>query len=401
MTLIAENILHNIKPSITLLAESKAAELKAKGINIISLTIGEPDFDTPENIKLAAIDAINKGYTKYMAAGGNKTLKEAIAQKLKKENNLEYNINQICVSSGAKQVIYNALMATINTGEEVIILSPYWVSYPEMVKIAHGKPVMVECNKSDFSLDIKAIEHSITAKTKWLILNSPNNPTGYVYHYRELKALTDMLAKYEHVHVLSDEIYEHLAYDNSKFYSFAEIEPKLKDRILVVNGLSKSYAMTGWRIGYAAGNEELIKAMTIVQSQSTSGACSISQMAAIEALQGTQNSVVERKETYKKRRDLVFELIRQIEDFKCHKPQGAFYFYIDCSGLLGKKTPTTGKILQNSNDITEYFLEEAHVAVVTGNAFGFENYIRISYATSEDNLKLAFARLKEACDKLL
>lgn len=400
MPFIAENITHNIKPSITLLAEAKATELKAKGINIISLTIGEPDFDTPDNIKLAAIDAINKGYTKYMAAGGNKALKQAVVTKLQKENNLEYNANQICVSSGAKQVIYNALMATINPGEEVIILAPYWVSYPEMVKIANGKPVIVDCNKNDFSLDIKAIEQAITPKTKWLIFNSPNNPTGYVYSYDELKTLTDILLKHEHVHVLSDEIYEHLIYDDNKFYSFAEIEPKLKNRVLIVNGLSKSYAMTGWRIGYAAGNEELIKAMTIVQSQSTSGACSISQMAAIEALNGVQNSVIERNKVYQKRRDLVFELIEQIEGLKCDKPKGAFYFYIDCSELLGKKT-LAGKILENSNDITAYFLEEAHVAVVTGSAFGFEGYIRISYATSEDNLKLAFARIKEACDKLL
>ena len=401
MSFISENITKNIKPSLTLLVDAKANELKAKGYKVISLAIGEPDFDTPENVKLAAIDAINKGYTKYTAAGGAPELKAAIANKFKRENNIEYNANEICVSAGAKQVIYNAFMATLNPEDEVIILAPFWVSYPEMVKISGGVPVIIDTNKEkEFCLNVERIEKAITAKTKWLMINSPNNPCGYVYSYNELRLLADMLLKYEHVHVLSDDIYEHLIYDNEKFYTLAEVEPKLKSRVLTVNGVSKTYAMTGWRIGYGAGSAELIKAMGIVQSQSTSGACSISQMAAVEALNGNQDFLLERNEIYKARRNMVAQELNNIDGLKCDIPNGAFYLFVDCSRLFGKKTPQ-GKVLSDSNDVAAYFMDQVYVAVVAGSSFGADGYFRISYATSEANLVEGCKRIKEACSILI
>jgi aspartate aminotransferase len=401
MSFISENITKNIKPSLTLLVDAKANELRAKGYKVISLAIGEPDFDTPENIKLAAIEAINKGYTKYTAAGGAPELKAAIANKFKRENNIEYNANEICVSAGAKQVIYNAFMATLNPEDEVIILAPFWVSYPEMVKISGGIPVIVDAEKErGFCLNIERIEKAITAKTKWLMINSPSNPSGYVYSYNELRLLADMLLKYDHVHVLSDDIYEHLIYDDEKFYTLAEVEPKLKSRVLTVNGVSKTYAMTGWRIGYGAGSAELIKAMGIVQSQSTSGACSISQMAAVEALNGNQDFLLERNEIYKVRRNMVAQELNDIEGLKCDIPKGAFYLFVDCSKLFGKKTPQ-GKILSDSNDVAAYFMDQVYVAVVAGSSFGADGYFRISYATSEVNLVEGCKRIKEACSVLI
>ncbi len=401
MSFISENITKNIKPSLTLLVDAKANELRAKGYKVISLAIGEPDFDTPENIKLAAIEAINKGYTKYTAAGGAPELKATIANKFKRENNIEYNANEICVSAGAKQVIYNAFMATLNPEDEVIILAPFWVSYPEMVKISGGVPVIVDAEKErGFCLNIERIEKAITAKTKWLMINSPSNPSGYVYSYNELRLLAEMLLKYDHVHVLSDDIYEHLIYDDEKFYTLAEVEPKLKSRILTVNGVSKTYAMTGWRIGYGAGSAELIKAMGIVQSQSTSGACSISQMAAVEALNGNQDFLLERNEIYKTRRNMVAQELNNIEGLKCDIPKGAFYLFVDCSRLFGKKTPQ-GKVLCDSNDVAGYFMDQVYVAVVAGSSFGVDGYFRISYATSEVNLVEGCKRIKEACSILI
>lgn len=401
MKMISNNITNNIKPSLTLLIDAKAKDLKAKGYEIISLGIGEPDFDTPANIKLAAIEAIKKGYTKYMPAGGVIELKKAIINKFKRENSIEYDLNEVCVSSGAKQVIYNALMASINPGDEVILIAPFWVSYPEMVKIAGGVPVVVNSKMNDqFDLDIEAIEKAITDKTKWIIINSPNNPCGSVYGKDILREFANMLLRHKHVYVLSDDIYEHLTYDDeNKFYSLLQVEPKLKDKVLVVNGLSKTYAMTGWRLGYGAGPAELIKAMGIVQSQSTSGACSISQMAAIEALNGPQDFIKERNLKFLERRDLVVEKINQVPGLKCSVPKGAFYVFVDCSSLFGKKT-VKGELIKNSNDVATYLLEQAYVTVVPGSAFGAEGFFRISYSTSNENLVEACERVKKACQEL-
>lgn len=400
MSLVSEYLSKNIKPSSILMIETKARELKAQGQPIISLGTGEPDFDTPEYIKIAAIDAINKGYTKYTPSGGLNELKLAIQTKFKRENNLEYDLDEISASSGAKQVIYNALMASLNPGEEVLILAPYWVSYPEMVKIARGTPVIVELDsKNNFKLDINKIETSITAKTKWLLLNSPNNPCGTVYDQDELKALANMLLKHPHIYILTDDIYEHLVYDNCKFHTLAQVEPKLKSRILTVNGVSKTYAMTGWRIGYCGGPAELIKAMTTMQTQTTSSPCSISQMAAAAALSGPQDFIKETTKIYHARRNKVVTLLNQVDGLKCHLAQGAFYLLIHCSDLFGKKTPS-GKIIKNSHDIANYLLEHADVAVVPGEAFGIEGFFRISYAINEKNLIEACERIKLACEKL-
>ena len=402
MSIVADYLTKNIKPSLTLLVDTKANELRAQGHQIISLGVGEPDFNTPDNIKTAAIEAIHNNYTKYSSSGGIKELKNAIISKFMRENNLQYNSDEICVSAGAKQVIYNAFMASLNPKEEVIILSPYWVSYTEMVKIAGGEPVIVNCDvKNNFSLPIAEIEKAITSKTKWLMLNSPNNPCGSVYTYDELRALADMLLKHEHVYILSDDIYEHLIYDQTKFHTIAEIEPKLKARVLTINGVSKAYAMTGWRIGYCGGPAELIKAMCMVQSQSTSGACSISQMAAVEALNGPQDFIQERNKILVSRRNLIVETINQIPGLKCTTPKGAFYVFVDCSAMFGKKTPA-GKIINDSNDVASYILEQAHVAVVSGDAFGpnANGFFRVSYATSNDNLVESCRRIKMAAMQL-
>lgn len=397
MGVISNNLKNNIKPSPTLIATAKANELKAQGFPIISLCAGEPDFDTPEHIKAAAIEAINQGYTKYTAAGGDKELKEAIINKFKRDNNLNYNLNEVCASSGAKQSIYNAFMATINPGDEVIIPIPYWVSYPEMVKIAGGVPVILK--GKDFNLNVQELEKSITDKTKWLMLNSPSNPSGIVYSHQSLRELADLLLKHENVHVLSDDIYEHLIYDETKFYTLAQIEPNLKDRILIVNGVSKAYAMTGWRIGYAAGPAELIKAMTTIQSQSTSSPCSISQRAGIAALNGPQDFIEGTRKVFTRRRDIAHKLINSIPGLKCDLPEGTFYMFINCSGLYGKKTPD-GKIINNSNDLVIYLLEQVYLAVVDGTPFGAEGYFRISYATSDEQLIKGCELMKEACEML-
>lgn len=399
MSFLANN-LNNIKPSPTIAVSMKAAELKAAGKNIISLSMGEPDFDTPDNIKNAAIEAIKKGDTKYTAVDGTAALKKAIIAKFKRENELDYKASEIIVSTGAKQVIYNALVATLNKGDEVLIQAPYWVSYPDMVLLAGGNPVIVESDaKNNFKLTAQKLAEKITPKTKWLILNSPSNPTGACYSQDELKTLAEILLKHPQIHVMSDDIYEHLTFDGLKFSTIAQAEPRLKDRTLIVNGVSKSYAMTGWRIGYGAGDEKLIKAMAMIQSQSTSSTTSIGQAAAVEALSGAQDYIAMGKKVFEKRRDLVVKMLNEIDGINCNTPNGAFYVFPSCTGFYGKKTPQ-GNIIKNDNDFSAYLLEEALVAVVPGIAFGAEGFFRISYAASDDFLKDAMLRIKAACEKL-
>ncbi len=392
---IVSNSLKRIKPSPTIAVTQKARELKAAGKDVIGLGAGEPDFDTPENIKQAAIDAINRGDTKYTAVDGTPDLKKAIVNKFKRENNLEYSTNEITVGTGGKQVIYNALMATLNKGDEVIIPAPYWVSYPDMVLLAGGNPKIVKCNENDgFKLTPKNLKKAITKKTKWLILNSPSNPTGVSYTKEEIEELSEVLIKNKNVHILSDDIYEHITYDNFNFFTIAQVS-KLKNRTLTMNGVSKSYAMTGWRIGYAAGPKEIIKAISKIQSQSTSNPSSISQAAAVEALNGSQDFIQERSNAFKERRDFVVNSLNNIKGISCLKPNGAFYVFPSCKKLLGKKTK-----LKTDSEFVEKLLEKANVAVVQGSAFGLEGYFRISYATSMDNLKKALERIKSFCESL-
>ena len=392
---IVSNSLKRIKPSPTIAVSQKARELKAAGKDVIGLGAGEPDFDTPENIKQAAIAAINRGDTKYTAVDGTPDLKKAIVNKFKRENNLEYSTNEITVGTGGKQVIYNALMATLNKGDEVIIPAPYWVSYPDMVLLAGGNPKIVKCNENDgFKLTPKNLKKAITKKTKWLILNSPSNPTGTSYTKEEIEALSEVLIKNKNVHILSDDIYEHITYDNFNFFTIAQVS-KLKNRTLTMNGVSKSYAMTGWRIGYAAGPKEIIKAISKIQSQSTSNPSSISQAAAVEALNGTQDFIQERANAFKERRDFVVNSLNNIKGISCLKPSGAFYVFPSCKKLLGKKTK-----LKTDSEFVEKLLEKANVAVVQGSAFGLDGYFRISYATSMDNLKKALERIKSFCESL-
>jgi aspartate aminotransferase len=392
--------LGKIKASPTIAVAMKAAELKAAGKDIISLGMGEPDFDTPENIKNAAIEAIKKGDTKYTAVDGTAALKKAIISKLKRENNLEYKPSEICVSNGAKQVIFNALLATINAEDEVIIPAPYWVSYPDMVLLAGGNPVIVESSAANnFKITPEALEAKITQKTKWIILNSPSNPTGACYSSAELKALAEVLLRHPQVHVMADDIYEHLIFDDLKFATIAEIEPKLKERTLIVNGVSKAYAMTGWRIGYGAGPEKLLKAMSTIQSQSTSSPSSVSQAASVEALNGVQDYIQNSRKVFQARRDMVVAMLNKIEGIDCNTPNGAFYVFPSCKGLYGKKT-SAGKAIENDNDFASYLLEEALVAVVPGVAFGAPDFFRISYAASEEFLQNSMQRIAEACAKL-
>jgi aspartate aminotransferase len=392
--------LGKIKASPTIAVAMKAAELKAAGKDIISLGMGEPDFDTPENIKNAAIEAIKKGDTKYTAVDGTAALKKAIISKLKRENNLEYKPSEICVSTGAKQVIFNALLATINAEDEVIIPAPYWVSYPDMVLLAGGNPVIVESSAANnFKITPEALEAKITQKTKCIILNSPSNPTGACYSSAELKALAEVLLRHPQVHVMADDIYEHLIFDDLKFATIAEIEPKLKERTLIVNGVSKAYAMTGWRIGYGAGPEKLLKAMSTIQSQSTSSPSSVSQAASVEALNGVQDYIQNSRKVFQARRDMVVAMLNKIEGIDCNTPNGAFYVFPSCKGLYGKKT-SAGKAIENDNDFASYLLEEALVAVVPGVAFGAPDFFRISYAASEEFLQNSMQRIAEACAKL-
>ncbi len=392
---IVSNSLKRIKPSPTIAVTSKAREMRAAGKDVIGLGAGEPDFDTPDNIKEAAIEAIRKGDTKYTAVDGTPALKKAIQDKFNRENNLKYNIDEISVGTGGKQVLYNAFMATINKGDEVLIPAPYWVSYPDIILLAGGKPKIVKCEEKDnFKLTPKKLKKAISKKTKWIILNSPSNPTGSAYTKDEIISLSKILLKYKKTYILSDDIYEHITYDDFKFFTIAQID-KLKKRTLTMNGVSKSYSMTGWRIGYAAGPKEIIKAMAKIQSQSTSNPTSISQAAAVEALNGTQEFIKERSDSFKERRDFVVDSLNNIKGINCLKPEGAFYVFPSCKKLLGKKTK-----LKTDKDFVEKLLEQSEVAVVQGSAFGLDGYFRISYATSMENLKKAMGRIKNFCENL-
>ena len=392
---IVSNSLKRIKPSPTIAVTSKAREMRAAGKDVIGLGAGEPDFDTPDNIKEAAIEAIRRGDTKYTAVDGTPALKKAIQDKFNRENNLKYNIDEISVGTGGKQVLYNAFMATINKGDEVLIPAPYWVSYPDIILLAGGKPKIVKCEEKDnFKLTPKKLKKAISKKTKWIILNSPSNPTGSAYTKDEIISLSKILLKYKKTYILSDDIYEHITYDNFKFFTIAQID-KLKKRTLTMNGVSKSYSMTGWRIGYAAGPKEIIKAMAKIQSQSTSNPTSISQAAAVEALNGTQEFIKERSDSFKERRDFVVDSLNNIKGINCLKPEGAFYVFPSCKKLLGKKTK-----LKTDKDFVEKLLEQSEVAVVQGSAFGLDGYFRISYATSMENLKKAMSRIKSFCENL-
>ncbi|QQM31662.1 pyridoxal phosphate-dependent aminotransferase [Martelella lutilitoris] len=396
MALLAD-ALSRVKPSATIAVAQKARDLKAKGRDVISLGAGEPDFDTPDNIKQAAIEAINRGETKYTPVPGIQPLREAIVAKFKRENNLDYKPSQTIVGTGGKQILFNAFMATLNPGDEVVIPAPYWVSYPEMVALCGGTPVFVSAKKEDnYKLQAEDLEKAITPNTKWFIFNSPSNPSGAAYTHDELKALTDVLMRHENVWVLTDDMYEHLTYGDFKFVTPVEIEPGLYDRTLTMNGVSKAYAMTGWRIGYAAGPEVLIKAMTTIQSQQTSGACSIAQWASVEALNGTQDFIPERKAAFEKRRDLVVSMLNQATGIECPVPEGAFYVYPSCAGLMGKTAPT-GKVMETDEDFVTELLESEGVAVVHGSAFGLGPNFRISYATSEAELEEACNRIQRFC----
>jgi aspartate aminotransferase len=399
MSLIASRI-GRIKPSPTVAAGQKARELRATGRDIISLDAGEPDFDTPDSIKEAGIAAIRTGQTKYTAVDGTQELKAAIAAKFKRENGLEYGLDQITVGAGGKHVLFNALMATLDPGDEVIVPAPYWVSYPDMTILAEGTPVIVQCPEDKgFKLQPADLERAITPKTKWLILNSPSNPTGAAYTRAELKGLADVLLRHPQVHVLNDDMYEHLVYDDFEFTTIAQVEPGLYDRTLTVNGVSKSYAMTGWRIGYAGGPAALIKAMAKIQSQSTTNPSSISQAAAVAALNGPQDFIAERGLAFKERRDLVVSMLNQAKGITCHRPEGAFYVFPSCAGTIGRKTPD-GKIIATDEDFALYLLMEAGVSVVFGAAFGMSPFFRISYAASIESLEDACGRIQRACAAL-
>mgnify|MGYP001145376092 CR=1 FL=1 len=386
--------LSRVKPSATIAVSQKARELKAKGKDVIGLGAGEPDFDTPDNIKQAAIDAIKRGETKYTPVSGIPELRQAIAAKFKRENGLDYKPEQTIVGTGGKQILFNAFMATLNPGDEVIVPAPYWVSYPEMVALTGGTPVFVNTKQEDnFKLTAADLEKAITPKTKWLIFNSPSNPTGAAYTHDELKALTDVLVRHPQVWILTDDMYEHLVYGDFTFATPAQVEPSLYERTLTMNGVSKAYAMTGWRIGYAAGPLALIKAMDMVQGQQTSGACSIAQWAAVEALNGPQDFIAKNKAIFQGRRDLVVSMLNQANGIQCPTPEGAFYVYPSCAGLIGKKTEA-GKVINTDEDFVTELLEAEGVAVVQGSAFGLGPNFRISYATSEELLEEACRRIQ-------
>ena len=392
--------LSRVQPSATIAVSDKARQLRAAGRDVIGLGAGEPDFDTPDNIKQAAIDAIQRGETKYTAVTGIDELKKAICDKLKRDNGLDYEPAQCFVAPGGKPVIYDAMMATLNPGDEVIIPAPYWVSYPDIVNLAGGTPVSVETRVEDgFKLQPEDLEAAITDATKWFIFNSPSNPSGAAYSAAELKKLTDVLVKYPHVWVLTDDMYEHLTYDNFVFATPAQVEPALYDRTLTMNGVSKAYCMTGWRIGYCAGPLALIKAMTKIQSQSTSNPTSISQWAAVEALNGPQDFIAENNRAFKRRRDMVVDLLNQADGISCIKPEGAFYVYPSCAGCIGKTAPN-GTVIDSDEAFATQLLEAEGVAVVHGAAFGLSPFFRISYATSDENLSEACQRIARFCASL-
>ncbi|KQO66474.1 pyridoxal phosphate-dependent aminotransferase [Methylobacterium sp. Leaf89] len=392
--------LSRVKPSATIAMTQKARELKAQGMDVISLSVGEPDFDTPQHIKDAAIEAIRRGETKYPPVSGIVSLREAIAKKFKRENGLDYKPSQTIVGTGGKHVIYNALLATLNPGDEVVIPRPYWVSYPEMVVLCGGTPVFAETDMAhDFKLQPEELERVITPKTKWIILNSPSNPSGAAYARDELKKITDVLMRHPQVWVLTDDMYEHLTYGDFEFVTPAQIEPGLYERTLTMNGVSKAYAMTGWRIGYAAGPEHLIKAMDFVQGQQTSGASTISQWAAVAALEGTQAHLAEFRKAFHTRRDLVVSMLNQTKGLKCPTPEGAFYVYPSCAETIGRKTPA-GKTIATDEDFVVELLQAEGVAAVHGSAFGLGPNLRISYATSNAALEEACTRIQRFCGSL-
>jgi aspartate aminotransferase len=400
MAFLAEQ-LKRVKPSPTIAVTDKARALKAAGRDVIGLGAGEPDFDTPDNIKKAAVAAIESGRaSKYTAVDGIPELKAAVARKFKRENKLDYKPSQIIIGTGGKQVLYNALMATLNPGDQVIIPAPYWVSYPDMVLLAGGEPVAVETSMADgFKMKSETLERAITPQTKWLIFNSPSNPTGAAYTRAELKAVTDVLARHPHVWVMTDDMYEHLTYDDFVFSTPAEIEPKLYERTLTINGCSKAYCMTGWRIGYAGGPEPLIKAMALIQSQSTSNPTAVSQWAAVEALDGPQDFIPKHNAVFKERRDLVVSMLNQAKGIECPRPEGAFYVYPSCAGTMGKTAPT-GKKLATDEDFVTELLDAEGVAVVQGSAFGVGPAFRISYATRTEDLEEACRRIQRFCGNL-
>ncbi|HTJ02130.1 MAG TPA: pyridoxal phosphate-dependent aminotransferase [Methylovirgula sp.] len=389
-----------VKPSATIVMTQKARELKAAGRDVISLSVGEPDFDTPDNIKKAAMDAIARGDTKYTPVAGIPPLREAIAAKFKRENGLDYKPSQTIVGTGGKHILFNAFLATVNPGDEVIIPAPYWVSYPDMVAIAGGKPVFVETTMAHgFKLQAADLERAITPKTKWLMLNSPSNPSGAAYTHAEMKALTDVLLAHPHVWVLTDDIYEHLIYGDFVFVTPAQVEPRLMERTLTMNGVSKSYAMTGWRIGFAAGPDQLIKAMDMLQGQQTSGACSIAQWASVEALTGPQDFIAERRKIFEDRRNLVVSMLNQAKYLSCPAPEGAFYVYPSCADAMGRKTPD-GRVIANDADFVGALLDAEGVAVVQGSAFGLGPNFRLSYATSTQALEDACSKIQRFCASL-
>ncbi|MFV1876923.1 pyridoxal phosphate-dependent aminotransferase [Nioella sp.] len=399
MTFLSET-LARVKPSPTIAVSTLAAELKAAGKDVIGLGAGEPDFNTPQNICDAAKAAIDAGKTKYTAPDGIVELKQAICDKLQRDNGLSYTTKQVSIGTGGKQILYNALMATLNPGDEVVIPAPYWVSYPDMVLLAGGEPVIASARAENaYKLTAEELEAAITPKTKWFIFNSPSNPTGAGYNAEELKALTDVLMRHPHVWVMTDDMYEHLVYDGFEFVTPAQVEPGLYDRTLTCNGVSKAYAMTGWRIGYAAGPESLIGAMRKIQSQSTSNPCSISQWAAVEALNGTQDYIATNNEVFKRRRDMVVEMLNEAKGISCPTPEGAFYVYPSIAGCMGKTTPG-GKLIETDEDFATALLEEKGVAVVFGGAFGLSPNFRVSYATSDENLEKACTRIQEFCAAL-
>lgn len=397
---ILSNRVKNVKPSPTLSLAAIAGELKAQGKDVISLSVGEPDFDTPAHICAAGKQAMDDGKTRYTPVPGTPALRQAICDKFKNENGIEYTPDQVIVGTGGKQVLYNAFMATINPGDEVVIPAPYWVSYPDMVELAEGKSVIVECPaENGFKLQAADLEAAITDKTKWVIFNSPSNPTGAAYTKDEMKAVLDVIERHPHVYVMSDDIYEHLVYDGFEFATPAQVAPSLKDRILTINGVSKAYAMTGWRIGYAAGPVDIIKAMSKIQGQSTSNPSSISQEAALAALTGDQTFLNQWRDAFQKRRDLVLARLDAIDGISCIKPEGAFYIYAGCEGVIGKVTPQ-GKKIETDEDFAQYLLGELNVSVVHGGAFGLSPFFRISYALSEADLEKACDRIEEAVNGL-
>ena len=399
MTFIADR-LKRIKPSMTVGINIKANALRAEGKDVLVLAAGEPDFDTPLNIRKAASEAMNSGQTRYVPGKGTPALQKAIQSKFLNDNNLQYDLDEIIVGVGGKHIIYNAMMATINPNDEVIIPAPFWVSYPDIVLLAEGKPVIVQCPESqNFKITADQLEKNITDKTKWLMLNSPSNPTGSLYSKQELKQLAEVLLEYPNVLVMSDDIYEKVIYDNLEFATIASVEPKLKDRCLTLNGVSKAYCMTGWRLGYCGASKEIIAAMNKIQSQSTTSTSSISMAAAVEALNGPQEFITNHNKAFVRRRDLVVNLLNSIDGLSCLTPQGAFYVYPSCEGVLGKETPD-GKEIFNDEDFMTYLLESEGIAGVHGAAFGLSPYFRLSYATSDEILKDACGRIKRACEKL-